>query len=343
MPIRLQQLEARLAEAIAPIYLLAGAEPLLVQEARERVVEAATERGFSERQFIQVDRSFSWDADLTAAAAPGLFAARRILDVRMPGCKPGVDGARVLTAWADKPDPDNLLLLSFGNWDAASRKTKWARAVDKAGVLVEIWPLKPRELPGWIRQRMAAAGLKAGPEAVAMLSELVEGNLLAAQQEIDKLALAGNDQPLTARDIEGAVAASARFDAFRLAECALEGNAAECLRVSSGLFRNHVAIQPVAAALYRELALADALREATDSGHGERAFFTRMAVWDARQGPMRAASRRLSARDMGRAFRGLSLIDLQGKGRAAGDPWQTLDRLLLFLCNPRGNSAPAAA
>jgi DNA polymerase-3 subunit delta len=242
-----------------------------------------------------------------------------------------------LSEWAKSPDPDIVLLLSFGNWDTASRKTKWAQALDKAGVLVEVWPLKANELPAWITKRMAVAGLKADREAVAMLAELFEGNLLAAQQEIAKLAMLGTNRQLTVDDIESAVANSARFDAFRLAECALRGDANESLRVASGLQRNHIAIQPVAAALYSELALAEGLLEAQLDGGDERGYFSRARIWPMRQGPMKLAARRMRRGDFEKAFHCLTTIDLQGKGRAAGDPWQTLDSLLVFLCQPRGH------
>lgn len=335
MTIRLDQLEQRLAKSIAPIYLLAGSEPLLVQEARQSVIAAARAQGYEEREVIVVDRGFDWQDELAAAAAPSLFASRKIIDLRLASGKPGVHGARALTDWAEKPDPDIVLVLSFGSWEAASRKSKWAKELDRAGVLVEIWPLKASQLPGWIAQRMAAAGLKADRAAVAMLAELVEGNLLAAQQEIDKLVMLGVDHVLGVADIEQAVANSAQFDGFRLAECALRGELAESLRVSAGLLRNHVAIQPVAAALYNELSLTRGLMEVRDAGGDERGYFSRARVWPMRQGPMKQAAARLAPGDMDEAFRCLSTIDLQGKGRAPGDPWMSLDSLLLFLCRPR--------
>lgn len=341
--IKLQQLDQRLAQSIAPVYLIAGAEPLLVQEARERVIEAAVAEGFAERQLLVVDRGFDWENELSAAGAPSLFSRKKIIDLRLASGKPGVQGAQALTTWAENADPDILLLLSFGNWDAASRKAKWAQALDRAGVLVEVWPLKADELPRWIAGRMAAAGLKADRDAVAMLAELVEGNLLAARQEIDKLVMLGPTRELSVSDIENAVANSSQFDGFRLAECALKGEVSECLRVAAGLARNHVAIQPVSAALYNELALTQALMEVRDEGGDERAFFSRARVWPMRQGPMKLAARRLNASDMGKVFHCLATIDLQGKGRAAGDPWRTLDALLLFLCRPREHALPLAS
>lgn len=339
MSIRLPQLDKQLAQSIAPIYLLAGAEPLLVQEAREQVFRAAQNNGYDERVLLVVDRNFDWQGELGAAAAPSLFTQRKIIDLRLASGKPGKPGAQALTEWAEEPDPDTVLVLSFGSWEAAARKSKWAKTLDKAGVLVEIWPLKPNELPAWIASRLAAAGLSADRQAVHMLAELVEGNLLAAKQEIDKLAMLGVKGELSVRDIESAVANSSRFDGFRLAECALKGQTEECLRVSAGLLRNHIAIQPVAAALYNELSLTQGLIEIRNQCGDENSYFSRARVWPMRQGPIKLAAGRLNLEDMGRAFRCLSRIDLQGKGRHPGDPWKSLDSLLLFLCRPRENGA----
>ena len=213
-------------------------------------------------------------------------------------------------------------------------KLKWAGTLARAGVLVEIWPVKPHELPGWIRTRMQQSGLNPDREAVALLAELVEGNLLAAQQEIDKLVLAGNAPQVSVDDITRSVANSARFDGFRLVECAFNGQLGESLRVAAGLQRTGVAIQPVYAAIYRELSVAADVRSAAASGEGEAAAFRRWRVWPARQNAIRKVTGRLSDDGFGAVFRALSLIDRQSKGRAAGDPWQTLDRLLWFICHP---------
>lgn len=332
---RPDQLPAKLARGLAPIYLIAGNEPLLVQECRDQVIRAAQAQGYSERQVYDVARSFDWARLGEEAAAPSLFAARRILDVRLPTGKPGNDGARALGERAASPDPDLLLIVSSGEWSGAMRKLKWVTALAGAGELVEIWPIKPEELPGWIRQRMAAAGLDPEPSAVALLTELVEGNLLAAQQEIDKLLLLGQSGRVTAADVSRSVANSARFDCWRLVDCALQGDLAECLRVAAGLQRTGVAIQIVVGALSRELGIADAVGSAVRAGESESAAFGRMRVWPARQALIRKALRRVSPAQFGEAFQALSLIDRQGKGRASGEPWETLDRLLWMLCDPQ--------
>jgi DNA polymerase-3 subunit delta len=332
------QLPELLERSLAPAYLIAGSEPLLVQECRDQVIRAAHAQGFDERTVHDVGRVFDWDRLQEESGAPSLFASRRIIDLRLPTGKPGKEGSSAIADLVEAADPDLLLLVSSGAWGKAMLKVKWAAAIAKAGVLVEIWPVKPQQMPDWIRQRMVRAGLRPERGAVALLAELVEGNLLAAQQEIDKMLMLGQDERVTADDVARVVADSSRFDAFRLVECTLQGRLDECLRVAAGLQRTGTAIQAVAGAMYRELTVADSVRAAVESGQSESTAFGRLHVWRARQGPIHQALGRLSAFDFGESFRTLGLIDRQSKGRARGDPWQTLDRLLWFLCDP---SSPA--
>ncbi len=334
MAVNADQLPTLLSRSLEPVYLVAGDEALLVQECRDQIIEAARKQGYLERDVYQVEGRFDWSSIAVDSAAPSLFSARKIVDIRLPAGKPGKDGAKVLGDMANSPDPDHLLLVSCGQWSAASRKTKWAGTLAKHGVLVEIWPVKPNQLPNWIRNRMLKAGLDPDPEAVQLLSDLVEGNLLAAQQEIEKLLLLDRGSAVTAQLIRQSVANSARFDSFRLVECSLQGQLDECLRVASGLQRMNTPIQIVVGALYRELSLAGTVRAAIHSGENESSVFRKFNVWSTRQGPMKAAIRRLSADNLDDTFRSLALIDRQSKGRAAGDPWQTLDRLLWHMCEP---------
>jgi len=339
-----EQLSSHLAKSLAPVYLLAGAEPLLLQECRDHIFRAAQDQGFAERNVHDVTVKFDWERLTEDSAALSLFSSRKIVDIRLPTGRPGRDGSPVLVEMAKAADPDILLVVSCGQWATSMRKSKWATVLAKSGVLVEIWPVKPHQLPRWIRDRMAVAGLQPEPEAVSMLADLVEGNLLAAQQEIDKLVLLDQGSRVTADDVTRAVADSSRFDAFRLVDCVLSGRLAESLRVASGLQRTDVAIQAVSGALYKELTLAETVRSAVRSGESESAVFGRFRIWPARQTAMRQALGRLSKSDFDASFRTLSLIDRQSKGRAPGDAWQTMDRLLVNLCDPaasgmRGGSA----
>jgi DNA polymerase-3 subunit delta len=330
--IKPDQLPDLLGRSLAPVYLIAGPEPLLVQECRDLVIEAAHKQGFAERDTFQVEGRFNWDDLEEASGTMSLFSSRRILDIRIPSSKPGIDGAKRLTRLVEAADPDTLLLVSGGEWSKKVSTTKWAGTLASAGVLVEIWPLHPHQLPAWINTRMKRAGLSADPDAISLLAQLVEGNLLAAQQEIDKLLLSGIEHRLTVEDISQAVADSSRFSGFRLIECMLAGNLSGSLRVAAGLKRTGTAIQMVVAVLQNELQLLAAAMSARAAGENEASFFKRMRIWQARQTPIRQALGRLTAEHLDRSLTSLALIDRQGKGMARGDPWQTLDRLLCDLC-----------
>lgn len=332
MPLRYEQLAERLHRSLSPVYLIAGPEPLLVQEGRDQVRAAAAAQGFLEREIMQVERGFDWAALGQSAGAPSLFAEKKIIDLRMPTGKPGRDGAKVLVDWASAPDADTLLLVSCEQWDASSRKAKWAAALDQAGVRVDIWPIKPGELPGWISNRMRAAGLEPDREAVLILADRLEGNLLAAQQEIEKLLLLKGGGAVSAADVLQSVADSSRFDAFLLVERMLAGNLADGLRVATGLRRIGVPVQLVTGAVVRELRVLEALRGALQAGENESAAFRKLNIWRSRQGPMRSAVRRIDEVRLADAFKGLALMDRQSKGRADGNPWHALDHLLCRLC-----------
>ena len=172
MPVEIKphQLPNVLARSLAPAYLIAGAEPLIVQECRDQVIQAAQAQGFEERTVHDAGRGFDWDRLQEEAGAPSLFANRRIVDLRLPTGKPGREGSAAIVDLVAAADPDLLLLVSAGDWGKAMQKLKWVTTIAQAGVLVEIWPVKPHQMPDWIRQRMVRAGLKPGPGAVALLA-----------------------------------------------------------------------------------------------------------------------------------------------------------------------------
>lgn len=331
MPLRPQQLEAQLQQGLAPIYLIAGGEPLLVQECCDQIREAAKQQGFLERDVLQVERGFDWSG-LGEASAPSLFSSRRIVDLRIPTGKPGREGAKVISEWAASPDPDTLLLISCHEWDASSRKSKWASNIDKSGTVVEIWPIKPHDLPRWIQTRMQRVGLQPDNDALLSLVERVEGNLLAANQEIEKLLLLKGAGPVTEDDVLQGVANSSRFDAFRLVECGLVGNLSECLRVASGLKAIDTPMPMIIGALMREVSTLQAAIDMLQQGTPESTIFSRLNIWRNRQPAMRKALQRMTEMHINRLFQRLSVMDRQSKGQAQGDPWQSLNGFLVVIC-----------
>ncbi len=330
MQIKADQLSGSLQRGLAPVYLVGGEEPLLLQECCDAIRQAAREKGFAERELLQVERGFDWSL-LQQAAAPSLFASQKIIDLRLRTGKPGREGGKALTEWAAAPDPNIILLVSCEQWDASSRKSKWATALAKAGQRVEVWPIKAAELPGWLAQRMQKHGMQPEPGVLELLADRLEGNLLAANQEIDRLALLKGTGTISVDDVVRAVADSSRFDAFILAEHMLSGSLRDGLRVAAGLQRANTPLPLIVGALIRELQTTEAFRLAMRGGEQEAAVFRRLNIWFNRQNTIRSAARRLNTRSLFAAFRQLALIDRQSKGRAGGDPWQSLDVLLLQL------------
>ncbi|WJW74881.1 DNA polymerase III subunit delta [Thiohalobacter sp. IOR34] len=339
MQVRPEQLATRLEQGLAPVYLVHGDEPLLVQEACDAIRAAARGQGYAEREVFQVEQGFEWGRLLEAANALSLFAERRILELRLPGGKPGKEGGEALRAYAGRPAEDTLLLVICGKLEPAQRKAKWYQALDEAGVSVQVWPVDAARLPAWIRQRMQGRGLRPSAAAAQLLAERVEGNLLAAAQEIDKLALLHQGE-VDVDAVAAAVADSARFDIFGLVDAALAGEAGRCLRMLAGLRGEGVEPVLVVWALARELrALAGMARELAGGG-STASVMASHRVWKNRQ-PLVAKG---LARYRPAAWQALlgkcAEIDRIVKGQAPGRPWDELVQLCLGMAGRPLGLAP---
>ncbi|RMN31989.1 DNA polymerase III, delta subunit, partial [Pseudomonas cannabina] len=249
------QLGKHLQGTLAPVYVISGDDPLLCQEAADAIRAAARQQGFDERQVFSADASFDWGTLLQAGASMSLFAERRLLELRLPSGKPGDKGAAALMEYCARPAEDTLLLISLPKLDGSAQKTKWGKALVEGAQtqFVQIWPVDIGQLPQWIRQRLSQAGLAATQDAVELIAARVEGNLLAAAQEIEKLKLMAEEGQITVETVQAAVADSARFDVFGLTDAVLNGEAAHALRMLEGLRGEGVETPVILWALTREL------------------------------------------------------------------------------------------
>jgi DNA polymerase-3 subunit delta len=326
------KLDTHLAQGIAqgklaPIYVLAGDEPLQVGEAADAVRAAARKQGYASREVFFAERGFDWQGLAAAGDSMSLFAEQRILELRLPTGKPGDVGAKALTALAQRPPEDTILLIVSGRIE---KSPKWKTALEKAGVLVEFWPVEVHALPSWIMQRMQSAGLVADREAAQLLADRVEGNLLAAAQEIDKLTLLIDGSQASANAIRQAVADSARFDVFQLVDAALVGDATRALRVLGGLQSEGLESVLVVWALARELRnLADmSWRLAA----GEPRSKVLASVWPKKRQPVvERALKRLGVRQFEKLLLEVALVDRCVKGVGNGHPWSRLESLVAAL------------
>ncbi|WP_312255149.1 DNA polymerase III subunit delta [Stutzerimonas nitrititolerans] len=333
------QLGKHLQGSLAPVYVVSGDEHLLCQEACDAIRAACRQQGFSERQVLSVESGFDWGQLLEAGANLSLFAEKRLLELRIPSGKPGDKGATALLHYLARPAEDTVLLISLPKLDGSTQKTKWAKAlIDGKDVqFLQVWPVDAAQLPQWIRQRLAQAGLAADQEAVELIAARVEGNLLAAAQEIEKLKLLAEDGRVTADTVQAAVADSARYDVFGLIDAALQGHPEHSLRMLEGLRGEGIEAPVILWALARELRLlANIAQQYAQGVPLERAFSqARPPVWDKRRPLVSKALQRLDVAGWQRLLMAAQLIDEQIKGQAEGDPWIGLSNLCLQLSGRR--------
>jgi len=333
------QLSKHLQGNLASVYAISGDEPLLCQEACDTIRAATRKLGFSERQVFNVESNFDWGNLLQASASLSLFADKRLLELRLPSGKPGDKGSAALLEYLARPPEDTVLLISLPKLDGSTQKTKWAKALidGQQTQFMQIWPVDAHQLPQWIRQRMAQAGLSASQEAVEMIAVRVEGNLLAAAQEIEKLKLLAVDGQVDASTVHAAVADSARFDVFGLIDATLNGEAAHALRMLEGLRGEGVEPPVVLWALARELRLLANIAQQYSQGMPlEKAFSSaRPPVWDKRRPLVSKALQRHSAARWALLLLDAQRIDAQIKGQAPGSPWSGLSLLTLNMCGQR--------
>jgi len=332
MPTPLPALRKQLATGeLKPVYLLAGEEHLLLLEAADALRARARELGYSEREVLDADSGFDWDALAQSASSMSLFATRKLIDLRVPTGKPGKEGAQSIIDYCANPPPDTVLLITATQWSKA-HETSWVAAVEKAGVFVPLWPLKPNELPDWIAQRMALRGLKPTRDAIEALVERVEGNLLAAAQEIDKLALLQGDAPLDAATLEDLVADSARFDVFKLADAALAGDSARALRILAGLRAEGEQVVALLGWILNQLQMLARLANARGNLAGA---FKAERIWPAREAIYKKALSRADRAHWDACLIQAGRVDRVGKGRGTGDAWVEFERLLVAIAQPR--------
>ena len=343
MRVRPEQLQGHLGRGLASIYVVHGDEPLQREESLDAIRSVARAAGFAERIVLHVETGFDWGELLTHAASLSLFAERRLIDLRMPGGSPGRDGGPVLARYAASPPPDMVLLMSCGRIDRRSTSTKWFKALEGAGDVIEVFPVRGHELPRWIVARSAARGVIFERDAAEALAERSEGNLLACAQEIDKLHLLADGRPITVDDVMGTVADSARFGAFDLIDPALAGDGARAVRIlhvlrDAGFEPIHVlgsltwairGVCAIAARLEDGRSLDDALREGFGAWWRRKHLLERALARMGRRGWVRLLG---VAEGVDRILKGSPTRSGAAVRWSGDDGWAGLERLALAMC-----------
>lgn len=335
MQIKPDQLAAKLKQNSLPLVWIAGDEPLLVQEACDTVRQFAREQGFSEREVLDAGANFNWNQLLASGNSLSLFAERKLLDLRVASGKLDEDAREALGEYLDNPNPDNLLLLTTGKLDKQAQSTKWFAKLEGQALFCPIWPVTERELPQWIRQRLQKHGLSADAEAIDVLVERVEGNLLAANQEIEKLRLLVNKTQLDAQTVLEAVVDNSRFTVFALTDACLGGNSGRALNVLNHLQAEGEECLFILNMLCREIRTLAGIKADIDQGLNPHSAMQARGVWQNRQGLVSGALDRHSHGSLLKLLDRARIVDQSVKGLRDDKPWDELANVTLGLSNPR--------
>ena len=331
MQLRLDALDAHLAKSLAPLYVITSDEHLLALEAADKIRRTARAQGYSEREVLVVERSFKWGELLAANQSQSLFGDRKLIELRIPTGKPGKDGGQALQEYVDALNPDNVTLVTLPKLDWATQKSAWVAALQQAGVYIDIPLVERAQLPGWIGGRLAAQRQSADRQSIDFITDRVEGNLLAAHQEIQKLALLYPEGKLSFEQVQDAVLNVARYDVFKLNEAMLAGDAARLVRMIEGLKGEGEALPLVLWAMAEEIRTLLRLKAGVAQGKALGMLMKEYRIWGPRERLMEPALRRLKLPVLEAALQEAAQIDKMVKGlRAkafAGDAWDALLQL----------------
>lgn len=335
MKLRFEDLKQHLTQGLVPCYLISGDEPLQLREAADSVRQCAREQGFSDRHLLHADKGFDWDQLWALSNSLSLFADKQLIEIRLPDGKPGDAGGKALMRYAENPPPDTLLLLITDKLDGATQRAKWFLALEQRGCYLPVWPIEAQQLPAWIRRRMQSCGLTPTPGAVSLLADRVEGNLLAASQEIEKLLLLHGQGAVDEHVVLEAVSDSARFDIYGLVDAALAGDIGRTNRMLDSLHQEGVESVLVLWALTRELRALYGMAQRMETGLRLDQVMAQAKVWPKRKNLIGAALKRHPAAVWRRLLIKAGQVDRIIKGMQAGNLWDELLQLTLLLAGVR--------
>jgi DNA polymerase III subunit delta len=333
MRLRAEQLTASLKRSdLVPIYLISGDEPLQVMECADILRNHAKQEDYQERVVFDATTGFDWETLLNEIATASLFSSKRIIELRLGNSKPGKEGGSVLINYAENPPPDDLLIITSSRLDKQTQKTRWFTALDAAGMYIPVWPVEPAQLPAWITARVQSKGKTIDTAATMLIAEQVEGNLLAAKQEIDKLCLLVDRDEISMDDVISAVADSSRYDVFELTRSALTGDSIRAVRMLGGL--RSVGMEPgnIYAPMMWDLRRICLIAYAVNQGDSLDRSFTEQRVWDQKlKQAIKTALQRHTLHYLQGLLRQAGYIDRMVKSSDRELAWNTLEILLLLL------------
>lgn len=324
MRIKAEQLSNSLTKSLAPIYLLSGDEPLQLGEAADSIRQTAKQQGYNAREIFSVDTHFSWNQLALSADSFSIFSDKKIIELRIASDTVGTEGAKALIAYCEHIPADTLLLITMEKLKSATLKTRWLESIDKAGVIVQVWALEGHDLLNWLQQRMQQRGLQAEPDAIKLIAGRIEGNLLAANQEIEKLYVLYGAGKLSTAQINEAVADSSRYDVFKLIDAVLAAQVNRIIKILFGLQAEGTAAPVVLWALSKEARSLLKIKLALNSGQPKEQVFRNQQIWDKRKTLVDKALNRLKPSQLDQILIACTKADRQIKGQQSGNAWETM-------------------
>jgi DNA polymerase-3 subunit delta len=311
--------------------LVSGDEALQSGEAADAIRKAAKNEGYTTREVLSVETGFEWNELSVAANSMSIFADKKLIDLRLITGKPGTEGAKALSNYCQHLPEDTLLLISSPKLASATLKTKWFQSIEQVGVVVQTWPLEGADLIQWLQRRAKKKGLQIELDGIKVLASRIEGNLLAAAQEIEKLYILHGEAQLSKRAVEQAVADSARFDVFKLTDCVLSGRVSRAIKIINGLKSEGIAAPVVLWALAREARLLIKIKTALKQGQNKEIVFKNHRLWDKRKQLVNLALSRMDIKALEQVLLLGYKADQQIKGQEKGDYWETLISVCLLF------------
>lgn len=338
MRIAPQQLVSHLEKGLKPLYVLTGDEPLAQRECLDVLRAAGRAEGYDERTGFTVERNFNWQQLAAFGQSSSLFASRRLLELSIPSGKPGAEGGKALQALAEAPMADTVMIVILPTLDRDGKNSAWFAALERAGVVLVLEEVEAGRLPQWVAQRLAAQGQQTDAETLEFIAHQVEGNLLAAHQEIQKLGLLYPTGQLSSDQVREAILNVSRYDAFQLGEAVLAGDVERTVRILQGL--QDEGAQPVAVMnpLMWVLRPLVRVKQAESRGENIAAAMQAARIYGDRQALTKRALSRLSLRQLQAALLKLSEIDKTAKGLMQGDAWLEISRLCFGLAKIGGRT-----
>ena len=324
MNVRPDQLASVISKTLYPVYMVSGDEPLQQMEALDQIRAFLRQQDFSEREVLDVDAQFDWYRLNEEAASLSLFASRRIVELRLPSARPGRQGGQALRDYLAQPPEDTVLIINAGKLDGASKKAAWFRAVEQSGMVVQCWPVSLDRLGPWLAQRFLRRDMQAEPEVLAYISQHVEGNLLAADQEIEKLSLLLGPGKVSYADVVEAVTSQSRFTVFELVDMMLKGEPGRVLRIIAGLRAEGIALPVITWALARDIRL---LAQVAQNPSAMGATLLRAGVWQSRQALFGNCLSRHNPGAFKIMLKRMAYIDAGSKGLIDTNVWDDIESL----------------